>query len=176
MSDDIKWDIKPDDVEWEMDWGDHHETPQVRKTGKEMMFEKEIALAHLLLNEVVFINSNWWMYFETDIKDHKWALKPRSDARWTEEESKTISVNVICNDVFAWGCSESETLPHDEIKNLYRMWKKDSQWGPAVWCMIQRGQMPQKPVEDAIRKAGIWNLDELMLSPQGQPTSAINDD
>lgn len=159
---DIKWLIKPDDVEWEMDWGDHPED-DTRKSGKEMIFESTMALAHLLLNEVVFLNSNWWMHFETDIKDSKWALKPRSDARWTKEESRMISVNVNCNDVFAWGCADSETLPYDQIKTLYQMWKKDPEWGPAVWCMIQRKFMPQKPVEDAIRKAGIWNLDEMGL-------------
>ena len=47
------------------------------------------------------------------------------------------------------------------------MWKKDPKWGAAVWCMIQRNKMPQKLVEDKIRKDGIWDLDSLNLQSNG---------
>lgn len=52
---------------------------------------------------------------------------------------------------------------YKEIENLYRHWQKDPCWGPAVWCITQRKQKPQQPVEDAIRKQGIWDLDALDL-------------
>ena len=96
----IAWKIEPRNVEWEMDWGNKPET--FSKTGKEKIFEPDIALAHLLLNEVVFTNSHWWKYFKmgTHTSDG-WKTEPREDARWSEEESKTISVSVECNDIFA---------------------------------------------------------------------------
>ncbi len=141
--------IGPNTVEWEMNWGPN---PPKGKPEKEMNFEPDKAVAHLLLNDVIFLNSNWWR-----------APGERKHTGWTAEEAELISVNVDCSDVFAWGCSDAETLPYDEVENLYRAWKKDPGWGPAVWCMMRRNQMPQKPVEDAIRTAGIWDIDALKL-------------
>lgn len=109
-------------------------------------FSEECALAVLLAEEVVFLNTGW------------------NRKEWPEEARKAWMVYVICNDVFAWGCSDAEFLPYDQVENVYRMWRKDPSWGPAIWCMLQRKEMPQKPVEDAIRKAGIWNLDALNLN------------
>jgi hypothetical protein len=69
----------------------------------------------------------------------------------------TLCVN--CSDVFVWGSSDEEELPLDEIEPLYRLWR-ERPWGSAIWCMIKRRQMPQEPVEEAMRKAG-WDLDAL---------------
>lgn len=147
----ITWKLEPDDIEgvWKWTSGDRH------------YFRDEQALAMLLINGVVFINSHWWKYKEmtnertADGKGYKSA--PIPDARWTEEESKTISVHVNCNDVFAWGCADAEELPYDEIENVYRMWRADPSWGTAKWCAIRRKQQPQKPVIDAMKKAGSWD-------------------
>lgn len=148
----IKWIIKPTDIEWEMEWGSmkagaafmDNERVQ-EKPDTEMIFEDEKALAHLLINDVVFANDHWW------------------EKEWPEKARKETSLNVNCNDVFAWGCADAETMLHDDIENLYRMWRKDPEWGAAVWCMIRRNQMPQKPVEKIVREAGIWDLDALKL-------------
>lgn len=109
-------------------------------------FQQEEALALLLLNQVVFLNSYWW---EED--------QP-------EEKRERISVSVECNDVFASGCADSEELPYEEIENLYKMYIKDPIWGTAIWCIQRRKQMPQKPVEKLIRKAGIWDLDSMGIA------------
>lgn len=77
----------------------------------------------------------------------------------------TGALIVNCSDVFAWACGDAEPLPFSQIENLYRMWRKDPEFGAEVWCMIQRKQMPQKPVESKIRAAGIWDLDALGLKP-----------
>lgn len=144
----IKWVIDPDDVEWVMDW-----TRMKDKDGAqsypdkidEVIFEEESALALLLINEVIFLNDHWW------------------EKEWPEAARGVTSLNVSCNDVFAWGCADGEELPYRDIETLYRMWRKDPVWGSAVWCMIQRNQMPQKPVENIINKAGIWDLSALQL-------------
>lgn len=152
MSQEIKWALKPKDIEWEMGWASMKANPAFKDNERvqahadvEMVFEEEAALAHLLMNEVVFLNSHWWK------------------EEWPEEARKRTSLNVNCNDVFAWGCADAESMLHDDIENLYRMWLKDPAWGSAVWCMIRRNQMPQKPVEKRIRDAGIWDLDALKL-------------
>ena len=143
----IKWDLTEKDIHWEMDWTDFNKKfPEKRKEiDKEIIFEESIALGHLLINEVIFINDHWW------------------EDEWPEKAKKSISLNVNCNDVFMWGCADAEELPYSELENLYNMWKKDPVWGSVVWCMIRRELMPQKPVEDIIKKMGIWDLKALKL-------------
>jgi hypothetical protein len=136
--------IEPTDVEWlcqSSKWSENIREPDHK------VFVEEAALAHLLLNDVVFLNSHWW----------------RDDA--PKDMQEVISVNVICNDVFAWGCADAEALPHDEIENLYRMWIADTTWGAAKWCAIRRKQQPQKPVIAAMKKAGAWDDAMEALAP-----------
>lgn len=138
-----------------MDWRSSKAAGRAKdKPDIEIIFEEEIALAHLLINEVIFLNSFW-------------SKSPKHDPEsgWSEEESKYTCLYVLCNDVFAWGCADAEDLPYDELRNLYEMWLKDPSWGPAVWCIKQRNSMPQKPVEDHINAAGIWDLKSLSLAP-----------
>ncbi len=115
------------------------------KNGKTLVFNEENALAHLLLEGIVSINVTWW----------------RKDL--SESDQKAICVFVNCNDVFMWACSDAENLPYSEIENLYKMYLKDPDWGPAVWCMQKRNMMPQKPLYDRIKKQGIWNLKKMKL-------------
>ena len=142
----IKNTISEEDIEWEFDNG-------------ELVFEKEIALAHLLINEVVYTNSFWWMYedFRTNPDTKKLETVPLKDARWTKEESRYIAIFVNCNDIFYWACSDAELLPHHQIKTLYEMWKADPEWGPAKWCCIQRNKKPQEPVIKLMKELGVWD-------------------
>jgi hypothetical protein len=108
--------------------------------------EVEFKLAHLLINTVIFCNNGWF-------------YKDKGEP-WKED---AVSLHVNCNDVFAWGCADSEDITSTEIHDLYKMWRRDPSWGPAVWCMMKRKLMPQKPVEKMIRDAKIWDLDSLGL-------------
>lgn len=100
-------------------------------------FCHEGAIAQLLLDETVFIG-------ETN-------------------EGKTSCFFVNCNDVFAWACADGEDVKVHEIKNLYEMHMKDRQWGSTKWCILKRGMMPQKPILEAIKIDGSWDLDEKKL-------------
>lgn len=71
-------------------------------------------------------------------------------------EGEGIIVLLNCNDVFAWGCADTESVPHDKVPELFMLWHENHQWGPAKWCCLRRNEKPQAPVEKAIRKAGIW--------------------
>jgi len=146
MAENIEWVITEESIEWKMDWSEEDQLKHGRPAD-ELVFEKDKALAHLLLNDVVFVNNHWW---KKDLP---------------EKFKESISVNVNCSDVFAWACADAEELPKKEIETLYRMWRKDPVWGPSVWCMIQRKKMPQPPVEMVIRELGIWDLDTLKLAP-----------
>lgn len=110
-------------------------------------FEPELALAALLMNEVIFLNDHWW---------HK---------NLPDNVRKMFSVNVNCNDVFAWGCADAEECTYGELQEVYDHWHKDPSWGGAVWCIKKRGEMPQRPVEKRITDGGIWDLSSMMLKP-----------
>ena len=142
----IKYALTPEDVEWEMDWSqvksdgtrmypDHPET--------EMVFEIEKAVAHLIINDVIFLNSHHW------------------EKEWAEKARKSTALLVNCNDLFAWGCADAEEISTEdkEVETLYRMWKQNPVWGPSLWCMVKRREMPQNPVAKAMRDIGI-DLDE----------------
>lgn len=111
-------------------------------------FDDGAALAILFDEEIVFVNSPWY----------------RTD--FPEEARKRANIHVICNDIFAWACSDAETLDMADIQDLYNHWLDDRSWGVALWCCKKRGDMPQAPVADAMRKAGI-DIDSLGLMPNG---------
>ncbi len=138
--------ITTDAVRWR---SDGYRSGEKIIPGKDI-FEEEMALAALLANEVVFLNTHHWM------KD------------WPAEAKATTALCVNCSDVFAWGCSDAERMELRDLPELYDMWVKDHSWGSAVWCMVKRNQMPQPPVERDIRKAGIWDLDALKLGDNWQ--------
>ena len=115
---------------------------------KHIEFEDGLALAALLMAEIVFLNSPWW------------ENPPRED----------IIVLVNCNDVFAWGCGDAEPLKYKDIEDLYDHWLKDKVNGAEVWCCKQRKQMPQRPVYKDIMSKGIWDLDSMGLEPNHYDT------
>lgn len=106
-------------------------------------FNVEEALSLLLLHEQVFLNNNWWK------------------EEWPKDAKDSFYIGVNCNDVFAWGCADSEELKFNDLKDLFEYWEKDNNWGPVIWCIIKRKEMPQRPVYKRIQEAGIWNLDDL---------------
>ena len=145
--------IADDDVYWTITWGEQFPD----KPATERVFEDGRALARLLAAEVVFLNSHWW---EKD---------------WPERAQKITSLNVNCNDIFAWGCADAEEIAHDEIQGLYDLWFADRTWGPAKWCAIKRRQQPQPPVIAAMKKAGTWDtcMDALGANTQDAEVQAM---
>lgn len=144
---DVVRSVSDEDVMREIDWSRLNESgercyPDMPE--KEIRFEAEQGLAMLLLNEVVFLNSHHW---ETD---------------WPAEARAAAYLGVNCNDVFAWGCSDAEGAAYADLEAVYAHWRKDPHWGTAIWCMIKRREMPQRPAEKRIRDAGIWDLDTLV--------------
>jgi len=113
--------------------------------------QTDAALAIMLLNEAVFTNEH------------------RTTADADRGPAEATALYVTCNDVFMWGCADLEKMAHDRIAEVYGFWERDPRWGTAVWCMIQRRELPQKPVLDRIRKAGIWDMDALVTQHDLRP-------
>lgn len=118
-------------------------------TGKEEKhFDEAGAIAALMADEkIIFI----------PYKDEILA-----DKRYCGEVGGLV---VLEHDVFAWGYTSYTPLKFDDLEDLYDHWAKDANWGIEVWLCKKRGMMPQKPMADRIRKAGVWDLDALGLEP-----------
>lgn len=117
------------------------------KPDVEIKIDKNMALTTLLYAGVVFTNDHMW---EDD---------------WPKDAKRTISINVNTNDVLIWGCADASEMEYREIADVYDHWEKDPVWGTAVWYCKKENMMPQKPVAEKIRKAGIWNIDSMGLQP-----------
>jgi hypothetical protein len=141
--------IEDDDVVWTMHWSGNKPDGSRMYPDKpltETMFEVDKALAVLLAEDVIFLNTNWW------------------EKTWPEDAKKTFAVCVNCNDIFAWACADAEQVLYDDVESIYKYYKKDPVWGTAIWCILKRNMMPQHPVYRDMVKAG-WQLDLMELPP-----------
>lgn len=107
-----------------------------------LFVNEERALGLLLLDGILFCNER-----ETLFQGKK------------DTSGPTTVLYVNCNDIFAWGCADAEPLPNKEIGNLFKMHRADPIWGTSKWCMLQRKQRPQKPVEELMKKDDSWTQD-----------------
>jgi hypothetical protein len=104
-------------------------------------WQHEQILAQLLLDDVCHLNTGEF------------------------DGEKTVCCFVICNDIFAWGCADSECVTRAELPELYKMHAADPRWGATKWCIARRGEYPQRPVLAAMKEEGAWDLDESRLQP-----------
>ena len=81
------------------------------------------------------------------------------DKSWPKD---SITIHVNCNDIFAWGCADSEDLLHEEIKALFDHVVKDPDHGAAVFCIKKRKAKPQAPVYEILKKQNVWPIDEII--------------
>ena len=91
------------------------------------------------------------------------ALLLMNGVLFPNQRNGTINLYVNCSDIFLWASADAENLPIDEIDDLYKMWRKDTVWGAAKWCILKRKWMPQEPVLIAMKEAGAWDIDEKLL-------------
>jgi hypothetical protein len=102
--------------------------------------EPEDYLKYLMCENLIVVNNGWW------------------NKEWPKDR---ITLSVICNDVFAWGCSDAEDINYSDLEPLAKAHLKDPTWGVVAWCIKKRKQMPQKPIVDKMTEAG-YNLEELI--------------
>jgi len=134
----MKTEIKSEHVCWHMDYQDGEQ---------EQVFEEENALAFLLVEGVIFLNTNW------------------SEKDWPQAAQDSTRLLVNCNDIFMWGCADAEEIYQNELNTLWNYYCKDPKWGPSIWCMKKRGMLPQHPVYTDVQKDTDWDLDKMKLDP-----------
>lgn len=78
---------------------------------------------------------------------------------------------VNCSDVFAWGCADAEDYVDNDLLALFKLYLQEPSWGAALWCMIQRKERPQRPVEEAIRKNGKVDFDTFIAEHGLRPNT-----
>lgn len=105
----------------------------------------EQMLAELLLANIVSI-------FSRDF-----TFNPGTQYQFDVEEGIVLEVNA--NDVFYWGCADSEYFGEDEIASIYAEWKKDPNFGIFKWLCKKRNMRPQVPLVEQIKKAGLWDAE-----------------
>jgi hypothetical protein len=110
-------------------------SPEHIKTALEIR-EPEWLLAHLLLNDVVFLNTHW------------------------ARDGVTILVN--CNDCFG-PYADCERIKLDEIETLYQLWQRDSIYGSLAWVIAKRKERTwaHKKIDDRMTARG-WDVEALV--------------
>jgi len=122
---------------------DYTFTGDVIKTALEIK-EPEWLLAHLLLNDVVFVNTHW------------------SEKTWPEEARDGFIVLVNCNDCFG-PYADCERIKYDEIRTLYLLWQRDPMYGPLAWVMAKRKEptWAHKKIDERMVERG-WDVAALL--------------
>ena len=118
-------------------------SPECISTALEI-HEPEWLLAHLLLNNVVFLNTHW------------------SEKEWPEEARDGVVIAVICNDCFG-PYADCERIKLEEIEVLYRLWQCDPIYGPLAWVIAKRKERTwaHKKIDERMAARG-WNVEDLV--------------
>lgn len=109
-------------------------------------FDENAALAVLFANDILFLNS----FVRGGVRDEDAA-----------------QIYVLCNDVFAWGMADLEPMSLGDLEGVYKAYATNEWYGVTRWCCIHRNLKPQEPVEEGMRKAGVWD-DVLEALPEGE--------
>lgn len=124
--------------------------------------DEELAVSILLKEGVLFVSFN-----------RDFSYEPMKVGDVYKSGGNTIVVVVNCSDIFAWGCSDAEDLPYNEIPKLYKMFVADTKWGSTKWCCLRRNQQPQEPIKELMIKEGSWN-DDMEKLPKNRQTEYFN--
>jgi hypothetical protein len=138
---------------------DHTFTPEYIQTALEI-HEPEWLIGHLLLNDVLFLNTNW------------------SEKDWPEEARNGVLLLVICNDCFG-PCADCERIQLGQIETLYRLWQRDPIYGPIAWVIAKRKERPwaHKKIGERMTDRG-WDVEALVrgeLPALPKPEGIVND-
>jgi hypothetical protein len=106
--------------------------------------QPEQLLAHLLLNDVVFLNTHW------------------SEDAWPAEARDGVVILVNCNDCFG-PCADCERIKLAEIETLYRLWQRDPIYGPIAWVIARRKERTwsHKKIDERMLERG-WDVEALV--------------
>ena len=106
--------------------------------------EPEWLLAHLLFNDVVFLNTNW------------------SEQEWSAEARDGVILLVNCNDCFG-PYADCARIKLAEIEVLYRLWQHDPIYGSLAWVIAKRKERTwaRKKIDARMAARG-WDVEALV--------------
>ena len=78
-------------------------------------------------------------------------------------DNDEIILEINANDIFYWGCADSEELRYSEILDFYKMATTEN-YGEIKWVCRKRKLRPQIPWVEILKKEGAWT-DELESYP-----------
>ena len=126
--------------------------------GEDRYFRADKAAAFLLERGVLQLGSV--RYILNDWEDQK---------KWVFSENDIIALRVNCNDVFAWGCSDSEDIDYghyisedfgsNELYDLLKLYLEHNRWGPVKWVCRKCDRAPQSPMVKEMIREGVWDED-----------------
>lgn len=118
------------------------------------VFFEDVAIVQLLEDGVLFASSHKYGVSESKNSQKGDTIKVLGE---------TITLFVVCSDIFAWGCADAEDLPMEKVESLYALCLKYPNWGSAIWCCLQRNEKPQSPVAKKMKEENCWpeELDKL---------------
>lgn len=123
-------------TEWQDGWNAH----------RTELLEKHIAL------------EKWYSELPWEVLEHLEPLLINEDiylSSWSKENE--FKVFILCNDIFAWGCSDTEEVEFDELPIIAQFVREDKFWGVIKYVCHKRREKPQKPVIKNMKTAGVWD-------------------
>ena len=101
----------------------------------------------------------------------KVAILIQAEVIWIPNESFSLYLN--CNDVFFWGCADTEVIQPSDIEDLFEWWIQDEKWGEIKFACKKRNMQPQIPIVEDIKKDGKWEgwMDDLETANHNHKTT-----
>jgi hypothetical protein len=93
-----------------------------------------------------------------------------------DDESRTVSMYINCNDVFAQGAADCEVIEEGDLRLLSDCMVKYGDYGSVAWCALKRKQKPIKQVIDTMKFEGIWTKEMEGIKEPEKPIKIIHDD
>jgi hypothetical protein len=78
----------------------------------------------------------------------RYELRPDYDS-----ESKAVTLEANCSDLFMWGCSDWEEVTPEKLTEFHAACERGQS---LLWICQQRQMRPQKPIVDDMKAAGTW--------------------
>ena len=130
------------------------------KYGEDDYMEEEI-IAYFLIKAAFHCNTRPYLHYDFNKGKDEDGNYPLCE----KPEKPTIVIYVHCNDLFMWGCADSEEIKRSELPGLLEMYFKDKTWGIDKWVCRKRNERPQAPIRKMMKEKGSWedwmdNLEE----------------
>lgn len=99
-------------------------------------------------------------------------------ARTNADNPRGFRLSVICNDVFAYACSDSKAIDDDQIPLLHHLYKTYSYCGVIAWLAYVRKQNPLKEhITENYKRASRELKERRFVAPQvlGESTKLVDE-